>query len=231
MKPENLIAAMVVRGEEFERMVDLARPRAEACLQIPVVVLRPAPQEDLWDFKMSLLERLKRPVLCLDTDLLFRGWDWAPFNFERFCAVHDAPLLKWRTGAQYLSKFYDVQKGINGGLWYSPYNERFLQVFRLARHLIQTEMPKCRYAFGDQTALNQALQMSGAPYTLLPEELNWQVLKGEIPESAKVLHLVGDTLNTPEGSPQPLRKLRRFLEYHKRFPCSVAPFENSSTSR
>jgi hypothetical protein len=213
LRPDNLKAVMVVRGAEFEQMLEVAKPRAERCLGMPITVLRPSPEEDLWVFKMSLLSKLEAPVLCLDTDLLFFDWDWDEFDWNRFNAVLDLPLLKWSTGVRELGKYYDVKKGVNGGMWYAPYTLDHLRVFHCAKNFILYESQKCRYAFGDQTALNTALYRLQTDVHFLPYAFNYHVFKDEtFPCDTKVVHVIGDTLNTEDGKPHPERKLRRFLK-------------------
>lgn len=201
---------MVVRGAEFEQMLEITKPRAERCLEMPITVFRPEPEEDLWVFKMSLLSRLNSPVLCLDTDLLFFDWDWSEFRWDLFNAVLDLPLLKWGTGVRELSKYYDVQRGINGGMWYSPYSADYLRMFHCAKNFILYESKKCLYPFGDQTALNTALYRFMSHVHFLPYSFNYHVFKEEaFPCDTKVVHVIGDTLNTADGKPHPERKLHR----------------------
>lgn len=202
---------MVVRGPEFEQMLDISKPRAERCLGLPIEVLRPEPEEDLWVFKMSLLAKLQRPVLCLDTDLLFFDWDWSEFRWEMFNAALDLPLLKWNTGVRELNKYYDTRRGINGGMWYSPYNDEHLRVFHCAKNFILYESKSCKFALGDQTALNAALYRLQTPVHHLPYTFNFQTLKGQqFPSDLKVIHVIGDTVNTDNGKPRPDLKLLRF---------------------
>ena len=215
-KPSDLQVVMVVRGDEFEQMLDISKPRAERCLGLPITVLRPAQEENLWVFKMSLLSKLEKPVLCLDTDLLFFDWDWSEFRWDMFNAALDLPLLRWKTGVRELNKYYDTRCGINGGMWYSPYNEEHLRVFHCAKNFILYESKQCKYALGDQTALNAALYRLATPVHHLPYSFNHQISQEtSLPKNVKVLHVIGDTINTSDGKPHPDRKLHRFKKLAK----------------
>lgn len=210
-KPDNLQVVTVVRGAEFEKMLEIGKPRAERCLGMPVTVLRPGPEENLWVYKMSLLSKLEAPVLCLDTDLLFFNWDWSVFDWNKFNAVLDLPFLKWKTGMRELGKYYPTQTSINGGLWYSPYSDEHLRMFHCAKNFIIYESEKCPYPFGDQTGLNTAIYRLSTEVNFLPYSYNYHVFQDEpFPCDTKVVHVIGDTLNTPDGKPHPERKLRRF---------------------
>lgn len=210
-KPSNLQVVMVVRGQEFEQMLDIAKPRAERCLGMPITVLRPSDEENLWVYKMSLLSRLETPILCLDTDLLFFDWDWSVFDWNRFNAAPDLPFLKWSTGVRELSKYYHVKDSINGGMWYAPYTGDHLRMFHCAKNFILYESQRCPIPLGDQTALNTAIYRLSTEVNMLPYSFNYHVFKDEaFPCDTKVVHVIGDTVNTPDGKPHPERKLQRF---------------------
>lgn len=209
---------MVVRGDEFEQMLELSKPRAERCLGMPITVLRPEPDENLWVFKMSLLAKLQTPLLCLDTDLLFFDWDWSELQWDQFNAVLDLPILRWKAGVRELSKHYDVSRSINGGLWYSPFTRDHLTLFHCAKNCIIYEK-SCPYPFGDQTALNTALYRLSTEVHHLPYSFNYHVFKDEaFPCDTKVVHVIGDTVNTSDGKSHPDLKLRRFKKLAKMNP-------------
>ena len=190
MKPENLRVVTVVYGDEYKKIAELTLPRAERVLGSSVEVFT---GDDWADVKLrDMWESIAGPTLCIDADMVFRSWDWAPWDPTMFNAVYDRPYMSWRGQMRYVEPHMDARRLINGGLWMALPEHR--PVFEMAHFL--KGLP--RYydhrldPMGDQFYLNHAIQKMGVVINPIPDTMNFQMLdlKAQIPEDVHVIHAV-----------------------------------------
>jgi hypothetical protein len=207
-------AVAFVQGLEYARMAAYSMPRASTVLGQEVQLVHVPPGEDLWLAKLSVIEEFCTPVLCLDVDLVLCNWDWSKFKLDRFNAVVDYPMIKWRHGARIIKEHYPVETSVNGGLWYAPYTGEVRAMFKRARELL-VELKDFRYAFGDQAALNKAIHECRLPVNFLPLSFNHQVLMNsakKLPPGTHVGHAIGQAFKVDDRVPNLRAKSARLIE-------------------
>lgn len=172
--------------------------------------------ESVWNYKLSLLSRTKEATMCLDADLVFCHFDWDILDLDRFNAVIDYPLPKWKPGYNAFKKLYPPEDAINAGLWYCPYKPEYLELFAYAAHLKNTpKIQSFRYQFGEQTALNLAIHEMQPELFILPNEYNWHVYNKQpliLPPDVCVAHAIGDSFHIDGVNPNLPAKLQRLQQ-------------------
>lgn len=188
----NLKIVTVVYGDEFKRIAEITLPRAEQVLGQSVKVYEGTDWADvkLWD----MWDDIDGPTLCIDADLVFRSWDWDPWNPEKFNAVLDEPYMSWTSVMRKMQPFLDTTRLVNGGLWMATPDHRL--VFEQA-YMHKEEMPVLPFdPLGDQYFLNKALQEREVDVNHIPASMNFQVKSAprwqlpKIPDDVHVIHLV-----------------------------------------
>lgn len=182
----------VVMGELYEEMAAITIPLAEKQLGQRVEIIRIPPGSDIFLLKMRLLRDSKEyPLLVIDSDMVFRSWDWSAFDLGKFNAVLDYPLPTWAEGTM-RDVGVDAHRAINGGLWLA--SKEHVPVFERTQELMEGELSSYFLKMGDQTSLNRALQESETEIHYLPTSFNFQVSPrdklSDVPEDARVIHLV-----------------------------------------
>lgn len=211
-----------VSGPEFEEMASLTMPRAEQVLGTSVERISTPPDSYMPSERLRYMSTVEHddPILLIDADMVFRSWDWAPFKIDQFNGVLDYTLEGWAGGNLRQQLGLDATKAINGGMWLAT--RRFARTFNHSEAL-RKELVRQDYflRMGDQIALNMALQQHHVPINYIPNEYNIQVSPvmplDEVPEDARVVHLVGNSV-APGETYNPKRKLERVKEALDVFP-------------
>lgn len=211
-------AIVVVHGDLYRKMADVSVPRMERVLHCPVEIhdlSQANSAESVWFYKLSLLNRVKETVLCLDADLVFCHFNWDDLDLDKFNAVLDTPFLGWATGCQATRKYYPPEKAINGGFWYCPFKPEYVALFERATYLKTHVLHNFKYAFGDQAALNLALHELQPPIHLLPNSYNWQVPPNKpllLPNGTHIGHAIGESFHVDGVAPKIPSKLSRLQQ-------------------
>lgn len=219
-------AIVVVYGDTYRKMADASVPRMERVLRCPVEIhdLSQAETSDsVWVYKLSLLNRVKEAVLCLDADLVFCRFNWDDLDLDKFNAVQDYPLLEWATGCAKIRPYYPPEKAVNGGFWFCPYQPQYVELFERATFLKSNTLATFKYAFGDQAALNMALHEMQLPLHYLPRSYNWQVPPNApllLPNGTHIGHAIGESFFVDGTAPKIESKLSRLQQLLlKNPPC------------